>query len=344
MTASISGITNSSSSFISIVNISGSFSGSAGLTLTFYTDPSSSNSLYSASGIILAEGFNGNIINMPIVGSIIGTVSSGSYGFTGSCGTQFNSQIISGSFIDGLWTGSYFTGYYENNEIENGVLNGIYPAAILSNLQFSSYPISNSSYYTANVFNSYFDADLIGNMSFYSSNSASFTGYFTDGIFNGSQVNFQFTGSINTSSFYYTSSINYITCSLFEVDITKPFNINVKDLNYTYQQGDVINVYISPSIKYPNKTFNKGYQFQDYTQINYLPSSSFYSIRDNITNETVIDFDIYTQLECDIELGNYFTLDTSCLFPEREYQIFIRVINGGEIITVNTGKKFKIVK
>ena len=34
MTASISGITNSSSSFISIVNISGSFSGSAGLTLT----------------------------------------------------------------------------------------------------------------------------------------------------------------------------------------------------------------------------------------------------------------------------------------------------------------------
>jgi len=344
ITASISGFTNSSSSFISNVNISGSFSGSAGLTLTFYTDPSSSNALYSASGIIFAEGFNGNIINIPVIGSITGTISSGSYGFTGSCGTQFNAQLITGSFVDGIWTGSYFTGYYLNNEVENCILTGIYPSTILSNLQFSSYPTANSSYYTANVFNSYFNGDLIGTMAFYSTSSASFTGYFTDGIFNGNQVNLQFTGSIYTSSFYYTGSVNYITCDLFEIDITKPFTINVTDLNYTYKQGDVINVYINPTKKYPTKTFNRGFQYSNYSGINYLPSSSYYAIQDNITQEILIGFDDYTQLDCDVELGNYFTLDTSCLFPDREYQILIQVIDNGEVITVNTGKKFKIVK
>jgi hypothetical protein len=58
----------------------------------------------------------------------------------------------------------------------------------------------------------------------------------------------------------------------------------------------------------------------------------------------VVDFDNYTQINCDYPLGNYFELDTICLFPEREYQILIKIIDTTNTYTLDTGKKFKIVR
>jgi len=343
-TASISGITTTSSYFITAPAISGTFSGSAGLNTTTQLDPT----ILSASGIVFGTGLDGNIINLPFLGAISGIISSASYEITGSCGNTFNAQLITASFQDGVWNGLTFTAYYVDNKVENAVISGSFPDIWISNCNFSitnlPYNMSTSSYYSANLNSDYISGDLIGKLTFNTTGSASYDGFFTDGIFNGYEVVLPFIGNIYTSSFSYTSSINYTSSLMSGLDISQPFNVNVKDLNYSYQRGNVIKIYVNSAEKYPVKNFNVGYQFDQFNNTYYLPSSSYYGIKDNITNEMVIDFDEYTQLNCNYPVGNYFELDTDCLFPEREYQILLKISAGGDIYTIDTGKKFKIVK
>ena len=344
ITASISGITDSSSYFISPPIISGTFSGSAGLNTTIQIDPT----ILSASGIVFGTGLGGNIINLPFIGSISGVLSSASFGITGSCGNIFNAQLITASFIDGIWAGLMFTAYYIDNMVENAIISGSFPNIWISNCNFSvlnlPYDITTASYYTATLNSNYIMGDLIGKMTFNTTSSASFDGFFTDGIFNGDEVSLSIKGNIYTSSFSYTSSIDYINNSLPLLDTDQPFSVNVRDLNYSYQRGNIIDIFISPREKYPNKTFIRGFQFEQYETSSYLPTSSYYGIRDNITNEMIIDFDEYTQLNCNYPAGNYFELDTACLFPEREYQILVKIVDSNHSYTIDTGKKFKIVR
>jgi hypothetical protein len=84
---------------------------------------------------------------------------------------------------------------------------------------------------------------------------------------------------------------------------------------------------------YPARSFQTS---SFYTQNYYLPTSSYFSIKDLDTNEIVIDFDDqYTQLSADNQ-GNYFTLYMNGLEPERYYKILIKsVINGSTIIFDN---------
>lgn len=341
---SITGITTTTSYFLSSPIISGTFSGSAGLNTTIQSDPL----ILSASGIVSGTGLGGNIIHLPFIGGVSGIVSANSVGVTGSCGNMFDAQLITASFIDGIWNGMTFTAYYVDNMVENAIISGSFPNIWLANCNFSilnlSGDVSTSSYYAANLNSDYIDGNLMGKLSFYNSGSASYDGFFTSGVFNGLEVVLPFSGSIHTSSFSYTSSIDYTSGAMSELDISHPFNVTVKDLNYKYQRGNVIKIYISSAEKYPSKNFNVEYQFDQYTTPNYLPTSSYYGIRDNITNEMVIDFDEYTQINCEYPLGNYFELDTNCLFPEREYQILLKIVNTANTYTLDTGKKFKIVR
>jgi len=344
ITQSISGITTTGSYFITSPIISGTFSGSAGLNTTIQTDPT----VLSASGIVFGTGIDGNIISLPVLGEVTGIVSSASFGITGSCGNTFNAQLITASFIDGIWAGLTFTAYYVNSNVENAILSGSLPDSWISNCNFSvsnlSYNMTTDSYYTANISSPYINGNLIGKMTFYTTGSASYDGFFTDGLFNGYEVVIPFNGNVYTSSLIYTSSVNYTSSALPALDTTHPFNINVQDLNYSYQIGNVISIYIFSTEKYPTKNFNLSYQFNQFSNTSYLPTSSYYGIRDTITNEMVIDFDNYTQINCNYPMGNYFELNTNCLSPEREYQILIKIISGSDIYTIDTGKKFKIVR
>lgn len=79
----------------------------------------------------------------------------------------------------------------------------------------------------------------------------------------------------------------------------------------------------------------------------YIPSSSYYSIVDVSTNETIIPFDTsYTKISLDSS-GNYFNLWMNSLLPERLYRIDIRIdhrqyTNQREYYSCNT--VFKVVR
>lgn len=80
-----------------------------------------------------------------------------------------------------------------------------------------------------------------------------------------------------------------------------------------------------------------------FTQRNYLPTSSFYAVKDLDTNEFVINFDdIYTKISADTK-SNFFTLYMNGLEPERYYQLLFKVILDGETIVLDDNYYFKII-
>ena len=91
---------------------------------------------------------------------------------------------------------------------------------------------------------------------------------------------------------------------------------------------------------YPARTFQTSSYF---TQNYYLPTSSYYAIKDLDTNEFVVDFDDqYTQLSVDNQ-SSYFTLYMNGLEPERYYKILIKSIINGSTIVFDNNYYFKVI-
>jgi len=89
-----------------------------------------------------------------------------------------------------------------------------------------------------------------------------------------------------------------------------------KNLNEKYSNKSKIQIRVGSRKQYPEKSYVIA---NPYITNFYLPSSSYYSIIDISTNETVVPFDDYTQISCDYE-GNYFNLWLHGFFPERNYK------------------------
>jgi hypothetical protein len=91
---------------------------------------------------------------------------------------------------------------------------------------------------------------------------------------------------------------------------------------------------------YPPRVFQTA---SIYTTNYYLPTASYYAVKDLDTNEFVIDFDNqYTQLSAD-GTSSYFTLYMNGLEPERYYKILIKTIIDGSTIIFDDNYYFKIV-
>ena len=92
--------------------------------------------------------------------------------------------------------------------------------------------------------------------------------------------------------------------------------------------------------KYPPATWTTASQFVD---PKYLPTASYYAIKDLDTNEYVVDYDTsYTQLSSDIK-GNYFDVYMNGLEPERYYKICIKTNINGSTLVLDDNYYFKVV-
>ena len=80
-----------------------------------------------------------------------------------------------------------------------------------------------------------------------------------------------------------------------------------------------------------------------YTQNYYLPTASYWAIKDLDTNEFVIDFDTqFTQLNADVS-GSYFDLNMNGLQTERYYTVLIKTTINNSTIVYNDNYSFKII-
>jgi len=98
------------------------------------------------------------------------------------------------------------------------------------------------------------------------------------------------------------------------------------------------NLNVSPL--YPNRAYQTSSLF---TNLNYLPTSSYYAIKDLATNEFVVNFDNqYTRISSN-STGNYFSVYMSGLEPERYYKILIKTIINGSTLIFDDNYYFKVI-
>ena len=98
---------------------------------------------------------------------------------------------------------------------------------------------------------------------------------------------------------------------------------------------------LSARPKFPPRSFTTSSAFLT----NYaLPSASYWGIRDENTEEMLIDFDIYnTKISCDSN-GSYFDVYMDGLQPERYYRILVKTTLDGSTTVIDNQNIFKVVR
>lgn len=108
-----------------------------------------------------------------------------------------------------------------------------------------------------------------------------------------------------------------------------PYIKNIKD---EYRVSEIAKFRIGVRPEFPDRTYTTT---SFYLTGERLPTSSYYSIIDSVTNETMIEYDTTgTQIDCDAN-GSFFRLRMDSFMPERYYKIQIKVErdNGNDIQT-----------
>ena len=127
---------------------------------------------------------------------------------------------------------------------------------------------------------------------------------------------------------------SWVTGSLSALDTTKDCFIYLKNNYQSLKIDSTVMFRFEAREKYPAKTYSTS---TSNLTTKYFPSSSYYSLVDYKTGETIIPFDTtYTKISCDAT-GNYANLKLSGLYPDRLYQFKIRVDNSD-----STSKHFDI--
>jgi len=118
---------------------------------------------------------------------------------------------------------------------------------------------------------------------------------------------------------------SFVTGSLTELtadDIT----LYMKNLKTEYKELSTSKLRVVGRETYPQRSFTNS---APYNQIKYLPSTTYYQVRDVETNLVLIPFDTtYTKVSCD-STGNFFDFRFNTLQPERFYQFEFRVDRTG---------------
>lgn len=139
--------------------------------------------------------------------------------------------------------------------------------------------------------------------------------------------------------------------SVFITGSLKPVSGSIQNLitlNYlkdAYKAGSLPKIYVFARDRYPLKNFQKAYQQPVMVTPKYLPTSSYYMIKDAESEEVLVGFDRYTKLSCEPNNGNYFKLQTTGLPQERYLKIFIKAeYADGTVDITDTQKVFKITR
>lgn len=118
--------------------------------------------------------------------------------------------------------------------------------------------------------------------------------------------------------------------------------IHFKNIQESYRDGEVAKVRLSSRPKYPLSTFATS---SNYLTEYRLPTSSYYSVIDYWTEDTIIDFGNGSKISCD-DRGNYFKIDMGSFLPERYYKFQVKTeFEGGDISKIiDDGFIFKVVR
>jgi hypothetical protein len=118
-------------------------------------------------------------------------------------------------------------------------------------------------------------------------------------------------------------------------------NIIYPKINKSYKDTEIARIRFYGRDKYPQKSATNLFPLQT---VKRLPETTYYSVVDAATDETIIPFDdIYTKVSCD-ETSNFIYLDMNGLMPERYYRIALKIVDGFTEQYIDNEYYFKVVR
>lgn len=118
----------------------------------------------------------------------------------------------------------------------------------------------------------------------------------------------------------------FSTGSLTELT-SDDIHVTFKRLKSKYRVGSTPEIKVFGREKYPLKTYTNTYAYND---VKYLPSTTYYQVKDIITDEVIIPFSDYTKVSCN-STGNFFKLNLTNWETQRDYYLEIKVDRDGTI-------------
>jgi len=108
-----------------------------------------------------------------------------------------------------------------------------------------------------------------------------------------------------------------------------------------YKDTEIAKIRIYSRDKYPQKSPTNLFPQQT---VKYLPTTTYYTVLDAVTDETIIPYDdIYTKVSCD-STSNFIYLDMNGFMPERNYRLELKIVNGIEEQYITDEIYFKVVR
>ena len=128
------------------------------------------------------------------------------------------------------------------------------------------------------------------------------------------------------------------TLSLLGTDIS---TIDIKNNKGKYADVGKQRFRITARPKYPVRTFSTT---SNYLTNYVLPSASYWGLRDENTEEMVVDFDTdFTKISCDPN-GAFFDVYMDGLQPERYYRILVKTTLDNSTVVIDNQNIFKVVR
>jgi len=119
-------------------------------------------------------------------------------------------------------------------------------------------------------------------------------------------------------------------------------SVYVKALRPVYHSTEISTVRVIARQRFPLKTFVVS--ASQYADFEYLPSSSYYAVKDAYSGEYIIPFDTkFTKLSADGS-GNFFTFNFGTLFVGRIYKFMFQTQIGGMVRTHDSDLIFRVIR
>ena len=132
-----------------------------------------------------------------------------------------------------------------------------------------------------------------------------------------------------------------VTGSLQPLDVvSNDVVVRVKNLNADYKVGSIKKLRIVGREKYPVKTFTNTFSYND---VKYLPTTSYYQIKDLLSDDIIIPFGEHSKISCD-GVGNFIELNFSNWEVNRTYKLEFKMISDGDEIFYDDDITFNIME
>ena len=118
--------------------------------------------------------------------------------------------------------------------------------------------------------------------------------------------------------------VSFVTGSLTELT-SENIKVGIKNFKKEYKVNTTPKLRVVGRDLYPIKTFSTTAQ---YGISKFLPTTSYYQIRDYHSDDIIVPFSDYTKLSCD-STGNYFNLNLSNWEVDRVYKVELKVTIDG---------------